>query len=90
MASDYRLRFTKRSKKDAAKIKQYSALDKKTDALLNLLEENPFQNPPSYEKLGQNLNGHYSRRINKQHRLVYAVNKADKIVKILSLWTHYE
>ncbi|MEY3883999.1 MAG: hypothetical protein RLZZ379_1277, partial [Pseudomonadota bacterium] len=58
--------------------------------LLAIVAENPFQNPPPYEKLIGDLLGAYSRRINIQHRLVYQVLEAEKIVKVLRLWTHYE
>ena len=56
----------------------------------DVIKENPFQNPPPYEKLVGDLQGAYSRRINIQHRLVYQVFEKEKIVKIISIWTHYE
>ncbi|MCO6449027.1 MAG: Txe/YoeB family addiction module toxin [Ignavibacteriales bacterium] len=37
-----------------------------------------------------NLKGFISRRINKQHRLVYEVLEEEKIIKVLRMWTHYE
>ena len=58
--------------------------------LLFLLTEDPFATPPRYEKLIGNLQGFYSRRINIQHRLVYAVDKEKRVVHILRMWTHYE
>jgi len=58
--------------------------------LLDLLSKNPYQNPPSYEKLLGDLAGAYSRRINIQHRLVYQVLEEEKIVKVIRMWTHYE
>lgn len=74
--------------KDSKKIK-LSGLSIKTRELLEILEHNPFQNPPHYEKLTGNLGDFYSRRINIQHRLVYSVNKDKQIVHVLSLWSHY-
>ncbi len=65
--------FTKNAEKDKGKLKA-AGLEKKAKSLLALLSENPFQTPPSYEKLLGDLNGYYSRRINIQHRLVYRVN----------------
>lgn len=62
----------------------------KAQALLSILKENPYQNPPAYEKLSGDLSGAYSRRINRQHRLVYMVYEAEQVVKILALWKHYE
>ena len=67
-----------------------AGLDKKAKALLELLKENPFQNPPSYEKLLGDMEGLYSRRINRKHQLVYQVDEKNKTVKILSAWSHYE
>ena len=65
-------------------------LSDKAQALIEILKINPYQNPPSYEKLYGDLSGAYSRRINRQHRLVYTVDEAQKIVKIVAMWTHYE
>ena len=81
--------YTKQAQKDAVKIAA-AGLKKKTEELLDILEINPFPNPPPYEKLVGNLAGAYSRRINIQHRLVYQALKNEKIVKVLRLWTHYE
>jgi toxin YoeB len=85
----YTLYFTKKALKDSLKIKEAS-FKEKTSKLLVLLEQNPHQIPPSYEKLIGDLEGAYSRRINIQHRLVYQVNEHEKYVKILRMWTHYE
>jgi toxin YoeB len=58
--------------------------------LLNVIRNDPYQNPPPYERVVGDLSGTYSRRINIQHRLVYQVLEKEKIVKVLRLWTHYE
>lgn len=83
------LEFTKQSVKDATKLKKAN-LWKKAEKLLTIIENNPFQNPPPYEKLIGDLSGAYSRRINIQHRLVYSVFEEAKIVRILRMWSHYE
>lgn len=67
-----------------------SGLKPKAEMLINILHEDPFQNPPSYNKLVGDLSGAYSRRINIQHRLVYEVIEKDRAVKIIRMWTHYE
>ncbi len=81
--------FTKNAEKDKPKLKA-AGLEKKAKSLLILLSENPFQAPPSYEKLVGDLNGYYSRRINIQHRLVYRVDSQKNIVIVHSMWSHYE
>lgn len=81
--------YTKQAQKDAKKLTA-SGLKAKTQELFDVLEENPFKNPPPYEKLVGDLAGAYSRRINIQHRLVYQVLKEERIVKIIRMWTHYE
>ena len=81
--------YTKHAKKDARKLAA-SGLKKKAQELLTVLKENPYQNPPPYEKLVGDLSGAYSRRINIQHRLVYQVLEEEHVVKVLRLWTHYE
>lgn len=81
--------YTKYAQKDAKKLAQSNLKDKAKD-LLRILEVNPYQTPPSYEKLAGDLAGAYSRRINIQHRLVYQVLDNEKIVKVLRMWTHYE
>jgi Txe/YoeB family toxin of toxin-antitoxin system len=83
------LYYTKQAKKDAKKLSS-SGLKSKAITLLAIIEENPYQNPPTYEKLVGDLEGTYSRRINIQHRLVYQVLEEESAVKILRMWTHYE
>jgi Txe/YoeB family toxin of toxin-antitoxin system len=78
----WKLAFTKQAQKDAKKLKQ-AGLKSKARDLLEVLEEDPFKNPPPYEKLMGDLEGAYSRRINIQHRLVYQVLKREKTVKVL-------
>ncbi len=85
----WKLEFTKHSLKDAVKLKRPD-LWKKAEELLSILEENPFQNPPPFEKLIGDLQGIYSRRINIQHRLTYTVFEETRTVRILRMWTHYE
>lgn len=81
--------YTKQAQKDAKKLASLG-LKKKAQVLISILKENPYQNPPPYEKLVGDLSGAYSRRINIQHRLVYQVIEESKAIKILRLWTHYE
>ena len=81
--------YTKQAQKDARKLSA-SGLKSKAKQLLDLLAENPLQNPPPYEKLVGDLAGAYSRRINIQHRLVYQVLADIRTVKVLRMWTHYE
>jgi len=85
----WKLVYTKQAQKDAKKLTA-SNLKKKAQALLNILAEDPFKTPPPYEKLVGDLAGAYSRRINIQHRLVYQVLPADRTVKVIRMWTHYE
>ena len=85
----WELVFTKQAQKDAKKLAR-AGLKNKAQLLLEVLAENPFQNPPPYEKLIGDLEGAYSRRITIQHRLVYQVLREEKIVKVIRLWTHYE
>ena len=81
--------YTKQAQKDAKKIAS-SNLRPQAQRLLDILAKDPFQNPPPYEKLVGDLAGSYSRRINIQHRLVYQVYAAERTVKVLRMWTHYE
>ncbi|MFP5408307.1 MAG: Txe/YoeB family addiction module toxin [Gammaproteobacteria bacterium] len=81
--------FAKHALKDAKKLAA-SGLKPKALELLAILERDPFQNPPSYEKLVGDLAGAYSRRINIQHRLVYEVFTESRTVRVLRMWTHYE
>jgi Txe/YoeB family toxin of toxin-antitoxin system len=83
--------FSKHAQKDAQKLAA-SGLKIKAQELLAIVRDNPFQNPPPYEKLVGDLQGAYSRRINIQHRLVYQVlmDKDIKMVKVLRMWSHYE
>ena len=84
----YKLVYTKQAQKDAKKLSR-SQLKNRALELLEILKEDPFRKPPEFEALVGGLQGAYSRRINIQHRIVYQVYEAEKVVKILRLWTHY-
>lgn len=86
---NWELYYTKQAQKDARKLAA-SNLRAKAETLLDVIRDNPFQNPPPFEKLVGDLSGAYSRRINIQHRLVYQVLADKRAVKILRMWTHYE
>ena len=83
------IKYTKQAIKDAEKIKQFPALEQKVKALLDLISENPFAKPPSYEKL-LGFENVYSRRINQQHRLVYEVRKSEDLINVIRMWSHYD
>ena len=84
----WKLVYTRQAQKDAKKLAA-AGLKEKAVELLEILERNPYETPPPYEKLKGDLTGACSRRINVQHRLVYQVLEKEKIVKIIRLWTHY-
>jgi toxin YoeB len=86
---NWKIVFTKQAQKDAKKLTA-AGMKPKTQKLLAVIAENPFQTPPSYEKLIGDLAGAYSRRINIQHRLVYQVLEDIRTIKVLRMWTHYE
>ncbi|AFW94992.1 Txe/YoeB family addiction module toxin [Dolichospermum sp. UHCC 0684] len=86
---NWNLVYTKQAQKDAKKLAA-SNLKDKAQSLLDIIQINPFQNPPPYEKLVGDLERAYSRRINIQHRLVYEVIESENTAKILRMWTHYE
>jgi len=94
----YKIVYTKQSLKDLSKLKSAN-ISQKAKILVDLIRENPYQNPPRYEKLVGNLDGILSRRINIHHRLVYQVYESpfteDGIayqgtIKIIRMWTHYD
>jgi len=84
----WELVYAKQAQKDAKKLAS-AGLKNKALLLLEVIEENPYQNPPPYEKLIGDLAGAYSRRINIQHRLVYQVYEEERVVRVLRLWSHY-
>lgn len=94
----YRIVFEKRALKDLENLKR-AGISQKARSLVEILRQNPYQNPPRYEKLVGKLDGIYSRRINIQHRLVYQIYEEkveindvvyDGTVKVIRMWTHYE
>ena len=85
----WRVVFTKQAQKDAKKLAA-AGLRSNAEKLLDILHENPYQTPPTFEKLLGDLSGAYSRRINIQHRLVYQILDDEKVVKVIRMWTHYE
>ncbi len=86
---NWRLVYTSQAKKDAKKLAA-SGLKKQAQTLLEILEQDPFQSPPRFEKLLGDLAGAYSRRINIQHRLVYQVIENERVIKVIRMWSHYE
>ena len=85
----WELVYTKQAQKDAKKLAA-SGLKNKAQLLLEIIKNDPYQNPPPYEKLVGDLSGAYSRRINIQHRLVYQIYEKEHIIKVIRLWTHYD
>lgn len=85
----WRLVYTRAAQKDARRLAA-AGLRERAQALLELLEDDPFRSPPPFEKLMGDLAGTYSRRINIQHRLVYQILPDDRVVKVLRMWSHYE
>ena len=85
----WKIVFTKQARKDAKKLSA-SGLKSKAEAIIKLLRDNPYQVPPSYEKVIGDLAGAYSRRLNIKHRIVYQIIEDVKTVKIIRMWTHYE
>ena len=88
MGVKWKVLFHRYAVKDLELLKR-AGLSAKAKALAELLENDPFQMPPPYEKLSGDLKGLYSRRINVQHRLVYEVNEENRTVRVLRMWTHY-
>lgn len=86
---NYTIKFSRQSEKDKIKLKNAN-LEKACKEILILMEKDPFCYPPSYEKLCGELNGLYSRRINRQHRIVYEVDEAKGEIHIIRMWTHYD
>ena len=85
----WKIVYAKQAQKDAKKLAS-SGLKEKAQELLRIIERDPRQNPPPFEKLVGDLSGAYSRRINIQHRIVYQILETEQVVKVLRLWTHYE
>lgn len=90
--------YDKQATKDIKNLKA-AGLDKKAKQLIEIMKGDPFQIPPTYERLVGVLQGFYSRRINIQHRLVYQVYFDPTVIdgiayegtiKIIRLWTHYD
>lgn len=86
---NYEIVFSKSALKNLPKLRAANLSDK-VKKLIGVIREDPFRNPPPYEKLVGDMKGLYSRRINIQHRLVYQVFEEEKIIRIVSVWSHYE
>ena len=86
---NWRITYSRQAKRDAKKVRA-AGFQPKVDAMIRLIAVDPFYTPPAFEKLGGELSGAYSRRINIQHRLVYRVDEDTRDVRVLRMWTHYE
>jgi Txe/YoeB family toxin of toxin-antitoxin system len=85
----YKIIYSSQAQRDAKKASK-SGIKSNIQKIIEILQNNPHQSPPPFEKLLGDLSGSYSRRINMQHRLVYQIYEEEKIVKIIRMWTHYE
>ncbi len=85
----YKIIFMTQAQKDAKKLNA-SGLKNKAIQLINIISENPTQYPPDFEYLKGDMSGLISRRINKQHRIVYEILETEKVIKVYRMWTHYE
>ena len=85
----YKILFSKTAEKDILKIKN-AKLDKVAKQILDVMSADPYVYPPKYEKLVGDYTGFYSRRINRQHRIIYQVDELKKEIHIIRMWTHYE
>ncbi|MCW5206560.1 Txe/YoeB family addiction module toxin [Desulfobulbus sp. F5] len=85
----YTVKFMTQAEKDAKRLTA-SGLKEKVLKLIEIIQKNPLQYPPEYEFLKGNMNGLISRRINKQHRLVYEIFEDEKLIKVYRMWSHYE
>lgn len=85
----YTVKLTRQAVKDQQLLGP-AGLSRRAKAIIDLLKSDPYQSPPSFEKLVGDLDGLYSRRLNRQHRIVYQVREAERVVVILRMWTHYE
>jgi toxin YoeB len=86
---EWKIVYTRQAQRDARKIAA-AGLKPKAEKLLEILSRNPYQTPPTFERLMGDLSGAYSRRINIQHRLVYQILEEERTVKVIRMWTHYE
>jgi toxin YoeB len=59
------------------------------DQLLDELEEHPETGTGKPERLKNNLSGLWSRRINKEHRLIYSIDDKNVTVTVISAFGHY-
>ena len=84
----YKIIFMSQAQKDAKKLSS-SGLKQKALQLIKIIQENPLQYPPEFEYLKGNMKGLLSRRINKQHRLVYEIFEEEKLIKVYRMWGHY-
>ena len=89
MSEPWRILYTKLALKEK-KIACEAGLKNKIEEILKIMKSNPFTAYPPYEKLTGDLAGVYSRRINLQHRIIYQVYAEKRIIKIISMWLHYE
>jgi Txe/YoeB family toxin of toxin-antitoxin system len=89
VADGWRVVFAKAAQKDTRNVAA-AGLKEKVDELLAILRDDPYRSPPPFEKLVGDLAGFYSRRINRQHRLVYKIDPTNRTVQVLRMWSHYE
>jgi toxin YoeB len=88
---NYTLEFSKIALEDIEQHKKSGDKStlKKLEKLFNELKQHPTTGTGQPEMLKHNLQGFYSRRINKKHRLVYSIKEEVITVYVVSAHSHY-
>ena len=87
----YDVRLSRRARKDLTELVR-EGLGVKIRNILDLMETNPLATVPPFEKLKGDLDGCYSRRLNREDRIVYEVLPSDEylgIVHVIMMKGHY-
>ncbi len=88
----YAVEFTDEALSDIEKLKKSgnTAVIKKIRRLLDELKDHPHTGTGKPERLKHDYSGYWSRRINREHRLIYAIEEQKVIVAVVSMYGHYE
>lgn len=87
----YKIRLTKEAEKQLLQYRKSGAKKdlQKIVAIFAELQEHPTTGTGPIEALKGNLSGYWSRRINKQFRIIYTIYEDIITVEIISLRSHY-
>ncbi len=85
----FEIEYQKKALKDIEKLRKNQKLLLKLREILDDIKENPYSPRFRMEKLKGNFEDHFSKRLDKENRVIYQISDKVIIVIVISILGHY-